>query len=67
MRWEWDGRRDWGGRSSLLIMNVEIFDLGGRDNQCVTIVLALDPHMPQGDVVAGDNLFDFPSQSDTVL
>lgn len=60
--WRWND-----GRNRLLVMDVEVFDLGRRDNQCVTIILALDPHLPQGDILAGNNLFDFASQTDTVL
>lgn len=63
----WDPGRDWGGRNSLLIVDVEVLDFGGRNDQGVTILLALDPDLPEGDVLARDNLFDFASQTDTVL
>lgn len=58
----WDGGRSW-----LLIMDVEVFDFGRGDDECISILLALNPNLPQRDILAWDNLFDFASETDAVL
>lgn len=59
--WWWHGGRDWCGRSRLLIMHIEVLNFGGWNDESVTIFFALDPDLPQGDVLARDDLFDFAS------
>lgn len=63
----WNRGRNWSGRNRLLLLDVEVFDVGGRYDENITVFLALDPYLPQGDVLARDNLFDFASQTEVVL